>query len=97
MITQGTQWSFEDYDYLYKHFNVDGVTACAKALQRSETAVQSKAAKLGLVPQGAFTPQELSFANSYGKALGGALIFVLPYRTSVECEELIECKNKHSV
>lgn len=96
MTTHGNQWSFEDYDYLYKHFAVNGVVSCAKELQRSETAVTSKSMKLGLSSQSPYTAQELNFANSYGKVLGGALMFLMPNRTSGECKELIECKNMHS-
>lgn len=96
MLAQGNPWSFYEYDYLYKHYNTDGAEACAKELGRSVSSVESKASKLGLLPQGTFKQFELNYASTYGKSLGGAMIFLLPYRTSYEVEELIACKHRRS-
>lgn len=91
----GTPWTFQDYDYLYKHYNTDGAVACADVLHRSVDHVEAKAEKMSLIPQGAFKQYELDLASTYGKTLGGAMIFLLPHRTTYEVKELIECKNKH--
>lgn len=91
---QGTPWTFQEYDYLYKHYNKDGGKKCAEALGRTIAQVENKADKLGLLAQGSFKQYELDFASTYGKTLKGAMIFLLPHRTSYEVEELIECRNK---
>lgn len=92
MVNQGTPWCFNDYDFLYKNYNKLGAAACAKELNRSVSSVESKAAKLNLIPQGEFKQYELNYASTYGKTLGTAMIFLLPYRTTSEVQELIECR-----
>ena len=93
---QGMPWTFQEYDYLYKNYNKIGAIECAKHLHRTLTQVMNKAERLELTPQGEFKQHELDFASTYGKCLGGAMIFLLPKRTSYEVKELIECKNKRS-
>lgn len=90
----GKPWVFSDYDFLYKHFNTDGLEACAEHLERHREHVQLKAEKLGLYPSGPFTAQEIKYAKAYGSTLKGSLMFLLPGRTSAEIEELIKCAKK---
>lgn len=91
---QGTQWTFADYDYLYKHYNTDGADKCALALNRSPAAITAKAMKLNLRPQGEFKEAELKQVKSYGKVLGTAMMFIIPYRTSYEIKEMMTCVTK---
>ena len=94
MQQQGMSWTFQDYDHLYKHYNQEGAEKCSEDLSRSRPSVTSKALKMGLHREGAFRPEEIKLAKSYGKVLHGALIFLLPNRTTSEVEELIECVNQ---
>lgn len=84
-------YTIDEYDYIYKHYNEEGAEAVGEALNRSASSVESKAQKLGLVPHNSFTDEELSLAKEYNKTLGTALIFLFPYRTVSEIEELIKC------
>lgn len=94
-MVQGNQWSFREIDYVYKHYNVDGAESVSKVLGRSVTSVISKAEKLNLKRKGEFQKYELDYASTYGRPLGGAMIFLIPDRTSLEVKELIKCKNTH--
>lgn len=86
-------YTYEEYDYIYNHYNTDGATAVAEQLDRSVPSIENKAAKLGLVNKGVFTTNELQLAKKYGSTLGDAMIFLLPERTVPEIREMIACAN----
>lgn len=90
---QGDTWTFNEIDYVYKHYNTDGVESVSTELNRSVSSVRCKAEKLNLKSCGDFTRSELNYASTYAKSLGTALTFLLPNRTSHEVEELIKCKS----
>lgn len=86
-----SQWTMQEYDFLYKNYNTKGADFVAEHLDRSVSSVNSKAEKMGLNGPCDFKKYELDLASSYGKTLGTALTFLLPKRTSGEVLELIEC------
>lgn len=90
----GNAWTYEDYNYMYQNYNKLGVDVVSQELNRSVVTVNAKAIKLGLKSAGPFTEEEKKLARSYGKNLGTALMFLLPHRTSVEIEELLECQKE---
>lgn len=87
-------YTFEDYDYIYRHYNVDGAESVAAALNRSVQSVNAKAVKMNLVGAKEFTQQEKEYVRNYGKVLGTALVFLMPGRTSFEVKEMLACKNR---
>lgn len=84
-------YSYSEYDYIYKNYNNKGAVGVSEDLKRSAASVEARAQKLGLIPHGEFTKEELGYAEEYGKVLGTALLFLMPYRTIPEIEELILC------
>ena len=87
------KYTYEEYDYIYNHYNTDGAAAVAEQLDRSVPSIENKAAKLGLVNKGVFTANELQLAKKYGNTLGDAMVFLLPERTVPEIREMIACAN----
>ena len=84
-------YTYEEYDYIYKHYNTDGAEAISQCLERSVPSIENKANKLGLSPKGVFTTNELQLAQKYGSTLGDAMVFILPDRTVPEIQELVAC------
>ena len=87
-------YTFEDYDYIYRHYNVDGAESVAAVLNRSVQSVNAKAVKMNLVGAKELTQQEKEYARNYGKVLGTALVFLMPGSTSFEIKEMLACKNR---
>ena len=90
-MSDTTPYTFDDYDYIYKHFNQDGPVSVAQHLGRSVASVTNRSTKLNLLSQGAPTAEELKYCRNYGKTLGTALMFLMPNRTTVEIEEMLAC------
>lgn len=84
-------WTWEDYDYLYRNYNLIPTTEIAKKLNRSVSSVIGHAEKLGLYSKSGYTRRELGQAVTYGKQLGTALIFLLPEYSTAMVEGLMEC------
>ena len=59
-------YTYDEYEYIYNHYNTDGAAAISEALERSVPSIENKANKLGLVPHGVFTTNELALAQKYG-------------------------------
>lgn len=87
-------YTYDEYAYIYNHYNTEGAAAISEALERSVPSIENKASKLGLVPHGVFTTNELALAQKYGADLGEAMIFLMPERTIPEIQELIACTRK---
>lgn len=88
-------FTLDEYDYLYKHYAELGAAECAERLNRTVGSIENHAYKLGISSKSKFKQYELDYASTYGRALGTAMIFLLPDRTSTEVEELIRCKNTY--
>lgn len=85
------EWSWEDYDYLYKHYNTVPISEIAEHLGRSISSVNSHAEKLGLFP--IFTPvqKDINLIRTYHKQLGNAVIFLTPTYSTAMVEDVIKC------
>lgn len=84
-------FTFEDYKYIYEHYNTDNVDDIAKKLGKSSVQVITKASKLGLRGVKEFTNEHAQAAKYYGKTLGTAIIFLFPELTIPEAKELLQC------
>ena len=84
-------FSYEDYLYLYEHYDVDELDDIVKKIGKSSMQIIAKARKLGLRGTKEFTPQHMQAAKYYGKTLGTALIFLFPELTVPEVKELLQC------
>lgn len=84
-------WTWDDYEYLYRNYNIVPVKEIAKKLDRSVSSVISHAEKLLLVPKSEFSKSDLALARNYGSQLGTALVFMLPEYSTPKVEELIQC------
>lgn len=87
----GKPWNYRDYHYVYRNYPKESLESISCELGRSPVTVKAKALKLGVKACGPFTDEEKKLARTYGKALGSALMFLLPHRTSYEIEELLQC------
>ncbi len=84
-------WTWEDYEYLYRHYNILPVNTIAEKLGRSVSSTVSHAEKLGLFPRSNFSRKDLLTARNYSGQLGTALIFLLPEYSTANIEELMAC------
>ena len=94
MPNNENQWTYDDYRYLYENFYKEDAAGCANKLRKPIATVRSKAERLGLISHTEYTQEEIKLARAYGKILKGAMIFMLPHRTSSEIEELIVCSKR---
>ena len=88
-----SNWSYSEYDVLYKEYPINGPVAVSDKIGRTVTSTVGRASKMGLNVPTPFTPQELQLARVYRAQLGDALIFLMPNRTTVEIEALLRCVN----
>ena len=88
------QWSYADYDKLYNEYPTRDVVTLAKEMGVSVSNLVDRACTLNIHNMKEPEQKELELAKSYGKALGSAMIFLLPERTPQECKELMECAQR---
>lgn len=86
--------SYNDCDYVYKNYSRMSRPEIANAIGKSAAEVDKLAYAMNLSIGKPFTKEEKTMATQYAKHLGGAIVFLLPHRTTCECEELIECTRK---
>lgn len=87
---QNDTWTFQDYDYLYRNYCRNGPKFVADNLDKNVMTTSKKATKMGLL-YGDYTEDEMNTIRTYGKDLGGALIFLIPDRCSYDLEEMSRC------
>lgn len=82
-------WTWNDYDIIYNKYPEFGKDVKYFIKDRSPSALQSKAEKLGVSYNVPFTNSELALVAKYKNDLGDALIFLLPDRTVNELREVM--------
>lgn len=86
-------WTWDDYEFLYRNYNIIPVKEIAAKLERSVSSVNAHAEKLGLIPIPVFPKKDINIAQTYGAQLGTALVFMLPEYSTAKMEELLQCIN----
>lgn len=82
-------WSWHDYDLVYKQYPFKGVEVKDELADRTPTSIMTKAKRLGVSTDCPLTEAERELISKYGKDLGTALIFILPERTTEEIKEAL--------
>lgn len=85
------EWTWEDYEFLYRNYNLVHVKDIAAKLQRSVGSVVAHAEKLGLLPKVSTSQEDKNLVVEHKKKLGTALVFLLPEYSTTMMEDLIAC------
>lgn len=85
------EWTWEDYEFLYRNYNLVHVKDIAAKLQRSVGSVVAHAEKLGLLPKVSTSQEDKNLVAEHKKKLGTALVFLLPEYSTAMMEDLIAC------
>lgn len=85
------EWTWDDYAFLYRNYNIMPVKYIAQELQRNVGSVISHAEKLGLLPKVKASQEDCNLVSEHKKQLGTALIFLLPEYSTAMMEDLIAC------
>lgn len=84
-------WTWDDYDKLYKNYGVIPTEELAKQLGRTPISTCLHAEKLLLFSSEGATLEEYRFLKQYGKHLKQAAVFFIPDRSVNALEEMIKC------
>jgi hypothetical protein len=83
-------WTWEDYDTLRKEYPRLGNDIVNVIPNRSLATIKNKAEKLHTYNYPIVSAEERKLVDTYGNALGTAMIFLLPSRTVYEIEEMLK-------
>lgn len=92
----GNNWTWTDYDFLYKNYANLGAEEVAKRLNKPVDTVITKSEKMHLRDKHSYTKEEIKLSRAYGSILKGSMIFLIPDRTSKDIKELLACAKKQS-
>lgn len=87
----GRIWSWDDYDVLRSKYPIEGIAVADRFPGSSADTIRTRALMIGANAAIDFTAEEKEIAKRFGSTLGTALIFLMPERTPVEVEKLLQC------
>ena len=84
-------WTWADYDTVRKNYPSKGEATLELLTDRTPSALLNKAQRLGVSHSTTLLEEEKELLNMYGKALGTAMVFLMPKRTVFEVKEALSC------